>query len=290
MQERSHAYAMKSQIWLLDPRPNLPTIVRDGRGGLRAVGGLEHAGDARSAHPRLPRARQLRRQGQQAGRASRCARRWRIRRATSTASCCRPPRSCTRRRRSSSAGRRRSNSSRSASSTRFFGPDDGDVGIIVLGRHVQRRDARAAAARPRRRLRRDRGAALRAQRRLSADRRGGGRVLPRQEGGADGRGGRARLSSSRRSTRSCAAATSRPRSRGKDVLPMGGEYTAAGADQGHRARSSPAMRRSCSATSRRCPIRPPCSPTRRSRRSPRSCRRGRRASASAARSGRSSPR
>src|ERR671917_2280276 len=28
MQERSHAFAMKSQIWLLDPRPNLPTIVR----------------------------------------------------------------------------------------------------------------------------------------------------------------------------------------------------------------------------------------------------------------------
>ncbi|MGP9820540.1 thiamine pyrophosphate-dependent enzyme [Salinarimonas sp. NSM] len=28
MQERSHAFAMKSQIWLLDPRPNLETIVR----------------------------------------------------------------------------------------------------------------------------------------------------------------------------------------------------------------------------------------------------------------------
>ncbi len=28
MQERSHAYAMKSQIWLLDPRPNLPSIVQ----------------------------------------------------------------------------------------------------------------------------------------------------------------------------------------------------------------------------------------------------------------------
>ena len=28
MQERSHAFAMKSQIWLLDPRPHLPTIVR----------------------------------------------------------------------------------------------------------------------------------------------------------------------------------------------------------------------------------------------------------------------
>jgi len=28
MQERSHAFTMKSQIWLLDPRPNLPSIVR----------------------------------------------------------------------------------------------------------------------------------------------------------------------------------------------------------------------------------------------------------------------
>src|SRR6185312_2620404 len=28
IQERSHAFAMKSSIWLLDPRPDLPTIVR----------------------------------------------------------------------------------------------------------------------------------------------------------------------------------------------------------------------------------------------------------------------
>src|SRR5512138_1505744 len=27
IQERTHAFAMKSQIWLLDPRPNLPKIV-----------------------------------------------------------------------------------------------------------------------------------------------------------------------------------------------------------------------------------------------------------------------
>src|ERR1700741_3174459 len=27
MQERTHAFAMKSQMWLLDPRPNLPKIV-----------------------------------------------------------------------------------------------------------------------------------------------------------------------------------------------------------------------------------------------------------------------
>ena len=28
MQERSHAFAMKSQLWLMDPRPNLPSIVK----------------------------------------------------------------------------------------------------------------------------------------------------------------------------------------------------------------------------------------------------------------------
>src|SRR6202042_202525 len=28
MQERSHAFAMKSQMWLLDPRPNLESIVK----------------------------------------------------------------------------------------------------------------------------------------------------------------------------------------------------------------------------------------------------------------------
>src|SRR5580700_10703852 len=28
MQERSHAFAMKSQIWLLDPKPDLPSMVR----------------------------------------------------------------------------------------------------------------------------------------------------------------------------------------------------------------------------------------------------------------------
>jgi indolepyruvate ferredoxin oxidoreductase alpha subunit len=33
MQERSHAFAMKSQIWLLDPRPNLETIVKSVRDG-----------------------------------------------------------------------------------------------------------------------------------------------------------------------------------------------------------------------------------------------------------------
>ena len=64
MQERTHAFAMKSQIWLLDPRPNLPSIVEHGREGLRAVRGLEHAGDAGVARARLPSARPLHREGQ----------------------------------------------------------------------------------------------------------------------------------------------------------------------------------------------------------------------------------
>src|SRR6202045_2116497 len=34
MQERSHAFAMKSQMWLLDPRPTLPSIVRAVEEGL----------------------------------------------------------------------------------------------------------------------------------------------------------------------------------------------------------------------------------------------------------------
>ena len=54
-QERSHAFALKSLMWLLDPRPNLATIVDDGGARLRAVRGLEHAGDDGAAHSRLPR-------------------------------------------------------------------------------------------------------------------------------------------------------------------------------------------------------------------------------------------
>ena len=35
MQERTHAFAMKSQIWLLDPRPNLPYDRARGGEGVR---------------------------------------------------------------------------------------------------------------------------------------------------------------------------------------------------------------------------------------------------------------
>jgi indolepyruvate ferredoxin oxidoreductase, alpha subunit len=64
MQERSHAFAMKSQMWLLDPRPNLPAIVRAVEDGFALSEATQHAGDAAAAHPRLPRARPLHRQGQ----------------------------------------------------------------------------------------------------------------------------------------------------------------------------------------------------------------------------------
>ena len=46
MQERSNAYATKSQIWLLDPRPNLPSIVKacEAGGGVGGGGGVMGVG------------------------------------------------------------------------------------------------------------------------------------------------------------------------------------------------------------------------------------------------------
>ena len=38
IQERTHAFALKSSLWLIDPRPDLPTHGARGGEGLRAVG------------------------------------------------------------------------------------------------------------------------------------------------------------------------------------------------------------------------------------------------------------
>ena len=46
IQERSYAYALKSSMWLLDPRPDLPSIVRTVEKGFEAVGSEPRAGDA----------------------------------------------------------------------------------------------------------------------------------------------------------------------------------------------------------------------------------------------------
>ena len=64
MQERSHAFAMKSQIWLHGPAPRPSHHRAHGGEGLRTLGSLQHAGHGGGAHPRLPCARPLHRQGQ----------------------------------------------------------------------------------------------------------------------------------------------------------------------------------------------------------------------------------
>ena len=89
------------------PAPEPALHRQRGEEGLRAVRGDQHAGDARSAHPRLPRARPLRDEPTMCGRPTRCATRWRTRAGRPTASCCRRRATCTRRRRSRSAGRPR---------------------------------------------------------------------------------------------------------------------------------------------------------------------------------------
>ena len=143
MQERIHAFAMKSQIWLLDPRPEPAVDRARGREGLRAVGSLEHAGDAGTAHPCLPCLRPLRRQGQCAAAASPCATRWRTRAARPTASRCRPPPMRTRRRRSRRRWPAAVEFIRRHKLNEFFAEGDADdIGIVVQGGIYNTRCAR----------------------------------------------------------------------------------------------------------------------------------------------------
>ena len=67
IQERTHAFALKSSLWLIDPRPDLPTLVRAVEKGFELSEALQHARHPRAAHPRLPHVRQLPRQGQRGG-------------------------------------------------------------------------------------------------------------------------------------------------------------------------------------------------------------------------------
>ena len=155
MQERSHPFAMKSQVWLLDPRPNLPSIVNAVEDGFELSEVVPHAGDARSAHPRLPRPRPLHHQGQQeaelhlARSAGKSAPRHRARRAAAGLLSARARES-----RAALAGRGQVH--QGAQAQRILRSRDRRRRHRRAGRHVQFGDARAAAARPRRRLRRDR--------------------------------------------------------------------------------------------------------------------------------------
>ena len=107
MQERSHAFAMKSQMWLLDPRPNVAAIVDAVEAGFELSEVEPHPGDARPAAALLPPARILRRQGQPPAGDDRqgCDREPGPRRQQDRAAARRA--SCMSRRRSMIAGRRR---------------------------------------------------------------------------------------------------------------------------------------------------------------------------------------
>ena len=124
--------------------------------GLRALGGQPHAGDAAAAHPRLPRARPVRRRPTTAPPASRCATRWTTRGATSAASCCRRRASCTSRRRSSERWPAAVRFIEEHKLNEFFAEGADDIGIIVQGGSYNTPAARARAARPGRRLRQHR--------------------------------------------------------------------------------------------------------------------------------------
>ena len=173
MQERSHAFAMKSQIWLLDPRPNLPSIVRAVEEGLRAVGGLEHPGHAGVAHPRLPRLRQLHRHGQCPADLHARATRWRTRVRDVE-----PHRAAARelsagegKDREALAGRRALHSARTSSTSSSTAMRH-DIGIVMQG-GMYNTALRALEVLGLADVFGDsQRAALRAQRHLSADRRG----------------------------------------------------------------------------------------------------------------------
>ena len=193
MQERSHAFAMKSQIWLLDPRPNLPSI----------VAAVKH-GFALSEASRTPVMLS-------------CAS------APATSTAASPPRptsarSFTLAEAMADAGARRQPHRAAAGELRARAREDrralagggalhrGAQAQRVLrrragfrprhrrpGRPLQHRAARARAARPGRRLRPLADPALRDERDLSGGRERGAALLRRQARGADGRGRPAEL-------------------------------------------------------------------------------------------------
>jgi TPP-dependent indolepyruvate ferredoxin oxidoreductase alpha subunit len=148
MQERSHAFAMKSQMWLLDPRPNLPSIVQSVHQGFE----LSEATNTpvmlmvriRSCHvtgsfrPRTTNARR-----------SPSRMRSPIRAAITPASFCRRCPTCRSMTRSTTVGRRHRPISSSTVSTRCSARG-GSGRHRSAGRHVQWCDPRAAAPRPRR--------------------------------------------------------------------------------------------------------------------------------------------
>ena len=91
IQERTYAYALKSVDVAARSAPRPALDRAHGGEGLRAVGGEPRAGDAGTAHPRLPRHRRVRRQGQPQGRGLRPQQACRARRASNYGRLAHPP-------------------------------------------------------------------------------------------------------------------------------------------------------------------------------------------------------
>ncbi len=208
MQERSHAYAMKSQMWLLDPAAQPRKRGQGRRRRLRLVGSLEHARHARSAHPNLPRARGVRREGQPApavhaeGRGREPPARSEPHRAAARG--LRPREGEAR-----GAVARRGRVHQGPSLNEHFGPATGDIGIIVQG-GMYNNLMRALQYLGLADIYGDVGRAdLRLERHLSVDRRRGARFCLGKTGRHHGGGRTARIYRTVACTPCCDGATSR---------------------------------------------------------------------------------
>ena len=225
IQERSYAYAMKSSIWLLDPRPDLPTIVRMVEKGFE----LSEASHApvmldlrvRACHVTGEFVAKDNKRGAYSGQ-HRLAGPPRF----EYGRLAHPPVIFTQ--------ERLKIEQRLPAAQKFIREhklnelipgDIGEIGIIVLGGLTNGLLARAGAARSCRSLRRLAHSDLCAQRRLSAGAGGREGLLRRQARRARGRGRLARLSSSNKSMSCLRGADIQTRVLGKGCLPRSGDYT-----------------------------------------------------------------
>ncbi len=259
MQERSHAYALKSQIWLLDPRPNLPTLVR-----------MVEEGFALSEASSTPvmlevRIRTCHVHGQFVAKDNQKPK-FTLREALENPvrdvnRIVLPP--------ASFLHEREKLERRGPAAIAFikehklnetFGPAKADVGIVMLGGMYNTTMRALEYLGLRRRLRRIGHSALCPQRRLSPNRGRARRVLRRQARCPDGRGGRARLHRTRPQHH---FAPTRPsdQSQRQGRSADGRRIYCAGPDQGRTPVPGRTMRASCSATIRLTQTRRPCSPT-----------------------------
>ena len=285
MQERSHAFAMKSQIWLLDPRPNLPSIVKAVENGFELSEAsntpvmLEVRIRACHVHGRFI-AKDNKRPAFTLREALENPRRDANRIVLPPASYLHEKEKIEQRWPAAVdfIQERKLNE--------FFGPETGEVGIILQGGMYNRcmralqqlglADVYGETAVPL--------YVLNVTYPLVDDEivafcAGKNAILIVEEGQPEFIEQALNTILRRRDiqTKIC----------GKDVLPMAGEYTAAGHHQGHQGFSRTARRTSARQRAAAPGRFRAFSTTRRSRRSPKWCRRGRPASAPAARSGRS---